>query len=328
MFHGHTLYSHAPGGRFETERQAHYAGWIARSVPAQPRSVGDIGCGNGSLILALRQVWPAVKTWGVEPSDSAASQARAAGIEVRTGYLDGAERLPTAELVLAVNVVEHTHDPVSFLKSLARCIAPGGRLLVVCPDGMKIGTELLMFDHLHSFTECGLRRLLGLAGFRVLAAPDAPPPLHDFQMAVAVPGAASASGGDHADMKALHGARTAFLSAWGSLQDRLSATLEPEQKLVCFGVGETAHLLRVYAPRLWSRVELCVSDDAPDGLFAGLPATQYRKLPPNEARPVLLAVRGAAQRRLADRLTNEGRRVLTWDVGSGPVSAGFAPDAR
>lgn len=320
LFDGHGLYAHAPGGRFEATRQRHYAEWIARAVPRPPRSFGDIGCGNGSLILALQRIWPAIGAWGIEPSNAAAAQARAVGLDVRTGYPDTVGPIPAAELVIAVNVVEHTADPAAFLRSLAPCLAPDGKLLVVCPDGAKIGTELLVFDHLHSFSAHGLHRLLAAAGFCAIAAPKAPESLGDFQMAVAVPGRSSSNGCRQAGPKALHEARARFLSGWMSLQTHMLTRLEPDQRLICFGTGETANLLRTYAPRLWQHVDLCVSDDFSDPTFAGLPARPYRELAPDDARPVLLAVRDEAQPRLAARLTNEGRQVLTWKVETDAAS--------
>src|SRR4051812_22072157 len=63
---GYRLYGHTPGGAAEQERQSVYAAWIAAAVPAAAR-VLDIGCGNGSLLLALGKLWPSAELTGCDP---------------------------------------------------------------------------------------------------------------------------------------------------------------------------------------------------------------------------------------------------------------------
>src|SRR5215831_7494494 len=53
---GYTLYAHAPGRPEERARQEAYAEWIAAQIrPRGAVRLLEIGCGNGSLLLALKQ---------------------------------------------------------------------------------------------------------------------------------------------------------------------------------------------------------------------------------------------------------------------------------
>ena len=89
------------------------------------------------------------------------------------------------DLVIAVNVIEHSPDPARFLAALAAMTKPGGRIVVVCPDGSEPSTELLFFDHLSSIDPL---RLLPTSP-RALGSPSSaraerPRPLGPFRLYV------------------------------------------------------------------------------------------------------------------------------------------------
>src|SRR5258705_3827844 len=115
---GYALYAHAPGGSAERERQDAYAGWITSSVPHAPERVLDAGCGNGSLLLALAKHWPAATLLGCDLSADSISFGGAAGL---TLWASPVLELPPevhADLIVTVNVIEHTPDPLAFLADL------------------------------------------------------------------------------------------------------------------------------------------------------------------------------------------------------------------
>ena len=119
---GYSLYAHAASAApREQRRQQLYARWIvdARERAGQsapPQSVLDVGCGNASLLLALGEQWPSTTLMGCDPSAEAVAHAKAAGCRVWQGT---SSSLPTdlqADLVVSVNVIEHTGDPLAFLQ--------------------------------------------------------------------------------------------------------------------------------------------------------------------------------------------------------------------
>jgi SAM-dependent methyltransferase len=304
------LYAHTPGLGPERARQSQYAGWIAAAVDGPPQSILDVGCGNGSLLLALRGFWPGAALLGCDPAPGSVNHGRASGLKLWRGT---ATTLPesAADLVIAVNVIEHTTDPVAFLGDLARAAKPGGSVIVVCPDGGRPDVELLMGDHLFSFTTAHLKQLADRAGLDVRAAGSAPEPLGAFQMIVGCPSASPAHERQlpHASVvSTLNARRSAFLDRWAALDERLLS--RAPSHVVCFGTGEAATLLRAYAPQLWARVTACTADTLIGTSFYGVPVIALDTVARDT--PILVGVRSADQRRVADRLRGRFDSVITW----------------
>jgi len=183
---GYDLYAHPAGNKFERERQRRYAAWISSLGDSSgPRTVFEIGCGNGSLLIELQSIWPSASFAGVEPAAVAAGHARQAGFAVAQGFLEsGTGPENAADLVLSVNVLEHASDPARFLQYFRDRMAASGRGIIICPDGDLPSSELLIFDHLHSFTEGALSRFIAAAGLKLIRHAKAPAGLAGFQAAV------------------------------------------------------------------------------------------------------------------------------------------------
>lgn len=287
-----------PPSEAEIVRQDAYARRIVAMLRDAPDSVLDIGCGNGALLLALGRHWPGCRRQGVEPAPGAAAAGRRAGVDVR-GALTAGRR---AALILSVNVIEHTIDPEVFLGLLRRACAPGGRIVLICPDGSTPWLELLMLDHRHSFTPAGIEALARSAGMAVEA--------HHSEggfMALLLRPARPQATRRWPPAGGLTAARRRYLGAWRALDAAM-----PAGPLTCFGVGEAATLLRCYLPGVWSRVVAVTADDLAGAERLGKPV-----LPWNEEtmmrHPILLAVRPQAQAGLAARIAAAGGTPVRWD---------------
>jgi SAM-dependent methyltransferase len=95
-------------------------------------SVLEVGCGLG-FFLDEAQAFFRYRV-GTDLSAFAAGKASELADRVWVG---GAEALPEEErfdLVVALHVIEHVYDPVSFAKQLASRVKPGGHLLLATPD--------------------------------------------------------------------------------------------------------------------------------------------------------------------------------------------------
>lgn len=68
------------------------------------------------------------------------------------------------DLVFSVQVIEHTADPVAFLASQRSCLAPGGVVVTICPNGAVPHAELIHSDHLFSFAPSHLAAVTAQAG--------------------------------------------------------------------------------------------------------------------------------------------------------------------
>ena len=309
---GYQLYDHAPGAPRESARQNAYAKWLASQVDEPPRSVLDLGCGNGSLLLALRQQWPETELRGIDPSQESVGRAREAGIDARCGSV-GAVRLEQADLVVSVNVIEHVEDPMTFMRSMATLVSPSGSLLLACPDGGRAWLELLFVDHMWSFAASHLVRLASVADLDVVGWTTAPPALGSFQLLrLSRAGSAEPVAPPSESSVELIKAKRHYLQAWGSLDQYLLELSGDASSLACFGIGEAAGLLRAYAPDTWKRVKVCVVDSPEQRIFGEVPVIDY-----TGGRldcPVLIGVRPDSQGVVAQRLRAAGCAVIRWDA--------------
>jgi SAM-dependent methyltransferase len=72
------------------------------------------------------------------------------------------------DTVLAVNVIEHVDDDARALSAMARLLCPGGRLVLVVPQGPKLmGSLDAVFGHRRRYTRSGLERLVLQAGLQI-----------------------------------------------------------------------------------------------------------------------------------------------------------------
>jgi len=147
---------------------------IAQRFPQGSR-ICDIGCGDGALLVELRD--KGFNVTGVDPDPSAAAFVQKQfGITVLSSP---AEDLPAAvdqqfDLVLMRHSLEHCIDPVAALDSAYRITQPGGCLYCEVPNCACVHFKTLnicsaMFDlprHLWFFTPKGLKRAIEDSGYR------------------------------------------------------------------------------------------------------------------------------------------------------------------
>ena len=147
-----SIYRHAavPG----YDRYARYAGAVMRSpepldllaraelpyryaadaVRLLPRDavVLDLGCGEGYLTYALRQA--GYTCVGVDVSQTVVDRARRRfGHDDWFATTDEAD-FAGADLVLALEIIEHVPDPVGFLRDATRYLRPGGAVVATTPN--------------------------------------------------------------------------------------------------------------------------------------------------------------------------------------------------
>jgi 2-polyprenyl-3-methyl-5-hydroxy-6-metoxy-1,4-benzoquinol methylase len=101
--------------------------------PKQPGSVLDVGCGNGDFLARMRDAGWSV--YGVDFDPAAVQVARSRGLDVTLATVDNVALDPRRyDLVAASHVIEHVHDPRSFLAELFERVAPGGTLWIATPN--------------------------------------------------------------------------------------------------------------------------------------------------------------------------------------------------
>ncbi len=120
----------------------------------------DVGCGNGDFLAAMRDLGWSVS--GIDFDREAVAVAREKlGLDVRVADLHAASFPDDSfDAVTLHHVLEHLEDPVGALRECARVLKPGGRLVVVTPNGQALGRRLfqaLWFPldpprHIHLFS--------------------------------------------------------------------------------------------------------------------------------------------------------------------------------
>ena len=117
---------------------------LARYAFAQPlcqgRAVLDMACGEGygSRLLAN---WGARSVVGVDVSAEAVDQARRLFGSPQVTYRVGAAEAlvgmfapESFDLIVSLETIEHVPDPEGLLRSFRRLLAPGGAIVVSCPN--------------------------------------------------------------------------------------------------------------------------------------------------------------------------------------------------
>jgi len=137
-------------------------------LPAGARIL-EAGAGSGGNLEMLRR-HGSVSAFEMD-AEAAAACAADHGIACPLGTLPGAnpfEGRARFDLVVALDVLEHIDDDVASLRSLAACLAPGGRLLLTVPayPWLYSGHDLI-HHHRRRYTRRGLERVVGAAGLRV-----------------------------------------------------------------------------------------------------------------------------------------------------------------
>ncbi|MGJ3259893.1 MAG: class I SAM-dependent methyltransferase [Rhodospirillales bacterium] len=286
----------------------------------------DIGCNDGRFLAAVQD--RGVETCvGIEPNHVPASKAAERGFPIVQQMLDSsvAEEVITTydkfDLVTSRQVLEHTLDPIAFLKAARKLLKDDGLLFLDMPDFEPTlhhaDVSTLWEEHPSYFTEPTLRRLLGEAGFECTGVRR-----YDFSggcLAVtAIPASEPSPGNTDVpavnDLASTFGARA---RAYGDdLMRYLQARRDSGATVVLYGVGVRG-CTAVNGYGLGPAIDFAVDDQKErQGLF--LPGARLEIKPveelaaANDTVVVLLAVNNENEDKVTDRLRNLlGDRVTT-----------------
>ena len=103
---------------------------IKRHRPAG--SVLDVGCYDGGLLRLLGDTY---QTYGIEPSEAAAAEAKRHGVKILGHSVEALHSVDTRfDIISAVDVIEHLASPLDFLRLAEQRLNPGGLLLLSTGD--------------------------------------------------------------------------------------------------------------------------------------------------------------------------------------------------
>jgi SAM-dependent methyltransferase len=112
---------------------------LAKLDPAPDALIGDLGCGPGIFSLAFAERCPAgiVFASDIEPAQldalaARATKARLANVVPVLASLDDPHFPPERlNLVFIADTYHHLENRVEYMRRLARCLAPGGRVVLI-----------------------------------------------------------------------------------------------------------------------------------------------------------------------------------------------------
>jgi 2-polyprenyl-3-methyl-5-hydroxy-6-metoxy-1,4-benzoquinol methylase len=142
--------------------------------PAEPRSILDVGCGAGQMLMEFRFNGWDVR--GVDPWASVTAIGRKyLRLPIETARIEEATSVPpgSQDVVLSIDVFQFVADPLAFLKACMAALKPGGLLYLTLPnyasaDSRQTGWAHNRFvpgSYLSYFTPASAMRILKKAGF-------------------------------------------------------------------------------------------------------------------------------------------------------------------
>lgn len=137
------------------------------------RAILDVGCGDGNFLSSLSDKW---QKRGIEPSASGTELSRGKNLEVFPGTLESLEDRCQADLISALDVIEHVVDPHDFIECVKRHLKPNGMVLLFTGDSSSYPARvagpqwsyLRWCGHISIFSASGLKALLNSHGFEIL----------------------------------------------------------------------------------------------------------------------------------------------------------------
>lgn len=139
-----------------------------------PEVLADVGAGHGLFLEEWRKRFPRTKLIAIEPHPDLAQVCRSQNIEVAECFVEEAVHLHgKIDLVVALEVIEHVHNPLEFCISLRKLLRDGGRVLLtgLTVDGFDIqvlwkeSKSISPPHHINFMSLVGFERLLARSGF-------------------------------------------------------------------------------------------------------------------------------------------------------------------
>jgi SAM-dependent methyltransferase len=147
---------------------------LCQEAEIEPNVVADVGAGFGVFLEEWRHQFPDSRVIAIEPNPEMADLCRKKNLEVIENFAEQATGFQSkVDLVVALEVIEHVHDPLFFCTSLNHLLQPGGRMLLtgLCIDGFDTrvlweqANSISPPHHINFMSIKGFEILLGRAGF-------------------------------------------------------------------------------------------------------------------------------------------------------------------
>lgn len=239
-----------------TESESRVRAGKLQDVLPPPARVLEIGCSDGSFLRLAAERGYTVS--GVEASGENIATFRrlSPSLRVMEGALEDVELEDTYDGVCHFFVLEHSFDPIGFMKKIGQCLGPNGVVLFEVPNlelfcGLPFVNFLLPYQHVVHLSPHSLSNLLALSGFEpkwINRQPGSSPKSYGMQT-LAVPTEQRAHVQNHFDKSlrlldayfAHH--ETAIQKVVQLVDARLGIVRDVSAPIVIFGAGENGRTL-------------------------------------------------------------------------------------
>ncbi len=162
--------------------------WINHYAPTSGKVV-EVGCAHGVLLSILRDQGYDCLGLEVDP-EVAEWTSNTTGVEVRSGLFPDVD-LPSCDIFLAFDVLEHCPSPRNFLEKVHYLLKPNGRAIIqspilierladsdpLCHDRMHIYNE---YEHLFVLSEKAINLLTEEIGMQIIILGEGWKPGHEY----------------------------------------------------------------------------------------------------------------------------------------------------
>lgn len=133
----------------------------------------EVGSGTGGILAGISDKIRDIEVLGIEPSEEEAIFARKRNIRTIQASIESiGQATLAAETIISARSMNHLLDPRKFLTWSNRVLNPGGNLIVLVADFIKICEKRRMIfpqiDHPYMYTSETLQCLLTSTGFEML----------------------------------------------------------------------------------------------------------------------------------------------------------------
>lgn len=160
-----------------------YTDILAALEKGRPGKLLDVGCGTGEFISFMKKHgWDVV---GIEPAAEACAIANRSGLcafklTIEQLMHEHPELLHKFNVVTMLNVLEHVPDPIGFLRSVKKLLAPSGKIIIRVPNDFtefqqaaqkrlkKKPWWIAIPDHINYFTLDSLTSVMNSLGFETV----------------------------------------------------------------------------------------------------------------------------------------------------------------
>lgn len=127
----------------------------------------EVGYGSGhTLMEAQARGWDVL---GMELSQTCVDAMNAIGIPALKAHLPNfREPCEPFDVVALYSVIEHTHNPLAYLRRAHELLKPNGLLVLRLPDTDDAGPPASLIAHLYHFNQTTITEVLRRCGFAVM----------------------------------------------------------------------------------------------------------------------------------------------------------------